>query len=174
MALFSVKLLWAPRLATFLGDPADHTFTFGVFATGAFALSAAGSALAPRLAARAGATGRATALAFAGHGTTVLLLAAATHEAPFGAAFGASYLALGLAGPLQRQLLHERAPHAARTTTLSIDSLCLMGGGLVGALALSRLADAAGSPAAWVVAGLALAAASLLFLGLREDRAPEP
>ena len=45
-ALYSVELLWQPRLATFVG--ADDTFVFGVFATVAFASSALGAWLVVR------------------------------------------------------------------------------------------------------------------------------
>jgi hypothetical protein len=81
-------------------------------------------------------------------------------------AYVAFYAVLGIDDPIAGELLHAETGPEQRATILSVQSLLMMGGGLVGNLAVPLLAASSGLALSWfVVAGAALASA-LLTIGL--------
>ena len=169
-ALYSVELLWQPRLASFVGDPADHTVIFGVFATVAFASSAIGAAGVLR-AAHGRDPATAALVAMLAYGVTLVALAAAGGVAVMAVAFGSGYLFLGGVGPLHGELLHDRVVDGRRATALSLVSIAGMTGLLIAALVLPRVAENASTGAAWTVSAVVVALGALCYLALRA-RAP--
>ena len=133
-ALYSVELLWQPRLATFVG--ADDTFVFGVFATVAFACSALGAWLVVRASHRRDPAAAALVTMLA-YGATLVVLAGAGGVGVLAIAFGSGYLFVGAVGPLHGELLHRRVHDTARATALSLVSMAGMTGLLIAALALA-------------------------------------
>jgi hypothetical protein len=162
-------LLWQPRVTGFLPTPDSDAWIFGLFGAAAFFFAAAGALVA----ARADGTGRparAAALGTLGYGLCFIGLASAGGVVPFGVAYAASYLFQSASGPYHRTLLHARTPSAARATMLSVDSLALMAGGLVSNAALSRVAERASIPVAWMVSAWLLGASALLYRHLDRTR----
>lgn len=99
-------------------------------------------------------------------GVAVLALAAAGDLVAASAAFVAVYLCNGLLSPHLQEVLHEHVPADCRSTMVSVNSLSLQGGNFASALALPALAAVHGIPVAWLVAGVILAMASLLYTGV--------
>lgn len=71
-------------------------------------------------------------------------------------------------------MLHGQTTSAHRSTTVSATSLALMLGGLLGSLALPRLAEAAGTSAALLAAPAAALLVAVVSSGLRPDRVHRP
>lgn len=172
VALYSVELLWQPRLARLLGDVSGQTELFGYFGAAGFAAAAAGSLLAPPLAARLRHPAWAALAGTAAYAATLVVLAGTGTPLAALGAFAATYVCLGLLGPLQRQLLHERVPSTSRATALSCESLALMLGVLATSLLLSRLAQGLGIPAAWLAAAALLLLSAACYLPLLPRRRP--
>ena len=155
------------------------SLALGVVMAGAFAATAAGQALAGRLAGAATRVPLARAvqgamLISAGAGVLALdptgladrVGAAAPSAAALAtvalAALGAwtAYLGLGLAQPALAAAFHARVASAERATMLSLRSLAAYAGGVAATLALGASAEASGVGVVWlVVAGLAAGAA---------------
>jgi MFS family permease len=138
---------------------------YSALVTVAFLGTAAGARLGPAVARLLGGSDRAllvsTCLAAAG-------LACLALPWWWGAAvaYVAFYAVLGVDDPIAGELLHAETGPEQRATLLSVQSLLMMGGGLVGNLAVPRLAASSGLVVSWlVVAGAALASA-LLTVGL--------
>lgn len=164
----SVETLWQPRFAGLLGGVEDNTLAFGLLGAGGFLAAAAGSALAPVLARRLGrGPGAAAALVTLLHGAAIAALAASGLALPAASAYLGVYVWTGAKGPLHAELLHERVPGERRATMLSIGSLAMMAGGLLAGLTLPRLADAAGIPAAWLMAAALLSASAWCYARIR-------
>ncbi len=149
----SIEALWQPRFADLLDGAAGNTELFGFLATAAFLTAAAGSALSPWLSRR---LGRRDALLTAGvhvaGGVALLGLAAVGGFASSALLYTSVYVFVGIAGPLHNEMLHKQVSSEQRSTILSLDSLALQLGALVGTLTLPALAEAAGIPLAWTVA----------------------
>jgi MFS family permease len=160
LTLSSIELLWQPRLADQLGGT-SATPWFGGFAAAAFLFSAAGALAAPRLA--GGSAARVACAGTVAQAVALLALAAAGGVAVLGIAFAGTYLCGGIVAPLRGEMLHARIPSDTRTTMLSIDSLALMIGGLAGALVFPRIADTYSTPAAWIVAAIAVFASAAVY-----------
>jgi len=173
-ALAASENLWQPFFAALLpgSDAAElaaggGTLALGVILGGSFAVGIAGNALATRV---TRATGKRYALVAAG----------------FQLAQGAAFVGLALSGRflLAAGLLWVTyltrsgwtSPHATlynrevtadrRSAMLSLQSLAGFFGGFIGSIALGALAETVSIGAAWVVAGAAVAASSLLYLKL--------
>ena len=83
------------------------------------------------------------------------------------------YVFVGIAGPLHNQMLHHQVSSEQRSTILSLDSLALQLGALVGTLTLPALAEAAGIPLAWTVAAAALIIGGGAYVAI-DRRSREP
>jgi MFS family permease len=165
-ALYSVELLWQPRLATFVGT--DDTVVFGVFATVAFACSALGAWLVVHASHRRDPAAAALVTMLL-YGATLVALAGASGVGMLAVAFGSGYFFVGAVGPLHGELLHHRVPDTARATALSLVSMAGMTGLMVAALALPPVAEHVSTGAAWAVSAVVIALGSLCYLALREQ-----
>ncbi|WP_053712812.1 MFS transporter permease [Streptomyces sp. XY413] len=167
-ALAVVELLTPGRTAALTGAPESGAVLFAALACAGFACSAIGSHLAPLTARLAGGGQRAVVVGLAASAGGLFLLAAtaaSTGMAPavLGAAgFGLVYLGRGAAGPSENELLHRRVEGSGRATALSVQSLALqLSAALTGSVAglLPR------GPLPWLLGGVAMLAAALLWLG---------
>ena len=86
-------------------------------------------------------------------GAAMLVLASRSGVPAAVAAFWAAYLANALTGSPIATLLNDEVPSSRRSSTLSVVSLAGFVGGLVGSVAFGWLAQRAGIPAVWTVAG---------------------
>jgi MFS family permease len=75
--------------------------------------------------------------------------------------------ALGLISPVRQAYLHQVVPSEQRATVVSFDSMVANAGGFGGQLGLGALGEARGAGTAFVVGGLATAAAVPLFARVR-------
>lgn len=148
--------------------PDGVSMVLGVVMAVAFGATAAGQALAAHQAFATGAAPLAgavlgAALIALGAGLIALdvaVLSTAAAVALVAAGSWSVYFGLGLATPSLAAAFHERVPSSQRATMLSLRSLAAYAGGVVGTLALGRLAEGAGLAPVWfVVAGLAAGAA---------------
>lgn len=163
--------------------PEGVSLVLGVVMAAGFVATAAGQALAGRLAGTA--TRRPLARAFQGAlvatlgaafvaidpGSVIQGVAGAAFDAsaPTGALAGVAlaavgawsvYLGLGLAQPAIAAAFHGRVASDERATMLSVRSLAAYAGGVAATLSLGAVAEASGLGAVWLaVAGLAAAAA---------------
>jgi hypothetical protein len=100
-----------------------------------------------------------------GSGAILIALAAVTWVPVAAALFVAFYLTVGATAPVRDELMHQRVPSERRTTMLSAESLVFQAGGFVAALTLPALAEAQGTPLAWIVAGTVLSIGGLAYRG---------
>ncbi|AUX34138.1 MULTISPECIES: MFS transporter [Sorangium] len=170
-AVAALELLTPLQLAEMLGGADRAGLAFGVLATAAWLGSAAGSAAAPALCRAGTRVGLASPLSTAAAGTALFGLGVAliglAAAGPGGLALAAagyvlSYVSGGVPGPLTTEALHERVDAARRATLISVGSLALQLGCLVGSVAVARVAALAGYPYGWAAAAGALLVAAAL------------
>lgn len=90
-------------------------------------------------------------------------LAAAPTFATAAAAFVGIYSANALGSVAAAEVLHERVQADRRATMVSVQSLTQQAGNVIASVGLTRVADAAGIPTAWLVGAVVLVAASVLL-----------
>lgn len=180
LALYAVETFTPLRMADLTDDATTAGLAYGVATTVGFAASALGSTLSPWLADRlslqaTAAVGAAiAALSMLGLAASGGLSGAAGIAIAVGA-YAGLFIGLGIVSPVRSELLHDRISSSERATILSVDSLALQGGGVVGAFSLAYLASSVAPTAAWWVAGGALLAAAGVYLALRvPTRVPSP
>ncbi|MFI8188051.1 MFS transporter [Streptomyces sp. NPDC085946] len=166
-ALAAVELLGPGRTLAVTGASGSGAMLYAALACGGFVCAGVGSHLAP-YAARVAGSGERAVLTGLGAGAAGLLLlgvtAGSTHPLPTGLAvlgFGLVYLGLGVAGPSENELLHQRVPGARRATALSAQSLAQQ---LVGALVGLLAGALRPGPLPWLLAAAVLLAGALLWL----------
>ncbi len=169
--------LWQPYFAARLPEDGARlaagggTLALGVLLGGSFAVGILGNLLATRLAALLGRRhALVAALCQVAHGAAFVALALTGGFAAAAALFWGTYLARSAWSSPHLALYNEGLRPANRSAMLSVQSLASYAGAFVGSVALGALADASSIGAAWAVAGAAVAATSLLYLGL--DRRP--
>ncbi|MEV3969945.1 MFS transporter [Streptomyces sp. NPDC050698] len=166
-ALAAVELLVPSRTAATTGTTGSGAMVYAALACAGFVCSGVGSHLAPLTARVAGSGERAVPAALAAGAGGLLLLGvttpsvrpAATILAVVG--FGLVYLALGVAGPNENDLLHRRVTGAGRATALSVQSLAQQ---LTGALIGLVIGGLPPGPLPWLFPGAVLLSAALLWL----------
>lgn len=168
LVLATLELLGPLRFAALAGGTTEGTAVFGAVMAVSFGAAALGSMLAgtARTIARgstAAATGGLAVLA----ATAVLTTALSTTVVAAAASYALFYLANAGAWPLRQRLMHARVTAARRNTTVSAASFSMQIGGVAGSLLISRIAQATSA-----TAGLAIAAAALLLIGLISLRLP--
>ncbi|MBN1091936.1 MFS transporter [Blastococcus sp. TML/M2B] len=174
VVLTSLELLGPLHFADLAGSPERGSAVFGVVTAVSFGAAALGALLAPAL----GRAARGSVVAVSA-GTSVLAagavaaVAGAPGVAPAAVAYALFYLLNAAAWPARKQLLHDRTDSGRRSTTVSVSSLALMLGGVLGSLVVPRLADAT-SLATGLLAGTgAMLLVAVVSLGLRpEDPGP--
>ncbi|WP_049565992.1 MFS transporter [Nonomuraea sp. SBT364] len=189
VALTAVELLTPGRLAELAGTAEQGSTAYAIVAALGFAGSAAGSAMAPRvarLAGRATAAGGPAPVAGAVAGTlltgaSVAALAAtaglggAAGLVTAGTAYVVLFAGLSVAGLLCLEMTHKAVDAGRRNTVTSTSSLALQAGGAASNLGFGALATGAGTAAAWSVAACLIMASASLFVRMpRTSPAPGP
>jgi MFS family permease len=169
LALMSVETFWQPRFAGWLGS--ENTHVFGLLMTGAFAVGILGNLasipLSKWLKSRHALV---AALAQAGGGLAVLLLALQTNALTAAAFFWLFYLTGGVLGSPVGAIFNREVPSDRRSSMQSVMSLAGYAGSLLGSAALGYVAKVNGIGMVWLVSGAILAASAALFL-LIDNRA---
>jgi len=172
LAVASLETFWQPRFATLLGGRADaDPAVFGGVLAGAFAVGVVGNLVSiplARLWRRR--YGRVAALGQAVAGVALLILAGREGVPAALVAFWLAYLGNALSASPIAAILNEEVPSQRRSATLSVVSLAGYVGALVGSITFGALAETAGIPTVWIVAGTVLAASALLLLAVDRIR----
>ncbi|WNV76782.1 MFS transporter [Geodermatophilus sp. DSM 44513] len=165
--LATLELLGPLLAADLTGSRAEGATLFGVVMAVSYAAAGVGALLAPlaRRAARGSAASGSAALSV----VAALAIAVVPLAGPvaLGCLFAVFYTANAAAWPLWKAVLHSRVPPGQRATALSASSLALQVGALGGTLGLARLAEGAGTGAAFLAAATALLLVALVSRGLR-------
>ncbi len=163
-AFSAVETYWQPRLADILGS-SESTWVFGAVSTGYFLAALLGSLAAPLVLERT----RVSPYAFlfllrlltAGF---IVLLALQGGAAGFTVFYLAMFCWNGMVNPPEGTVLNLRIPSERRASLLSVASLLVQLGGLVGALAFGALVGPLRIPGIWFAAAAVFAASAPLYL----------
>lgn len=167
IAYVGVEVLWQPRFADLLGSASRATQTFGYVVVAMSLGAAVGAWLADRLpGASARHAARVAAVATVLAAAVLVGLSAAPTFATAAAAFVGVYFANALGSVAAAEVLHERVQADRRATMVSVQSLTQQAGNVIASVGLTRVADAAGIPAAWVVGAVVLVAAAALLASI--------
>lgn len=161
--MIAFEVLMPPRLAEVSGGFDDAAAILGPAVGAAWALSAAGAALAPVLVRRWGASWTGFGLRLL-HGATVVAMGLAAGPVGLVVAYLATYGVHGATGPVHYGMVHRAVESAHRATVVSANSLASQVGGAASGIALGVLADATSISTAMLVAAGFLAAAAPLYL----------
>ncbi|UCH25463.1 MAG: MFS transporter [Trueperaceae bacterium] len=163
LALMSVETFWQPRFAGWLGS--ENTHVFGLLMTGAFTVGIIGNlASIPLSKWLKGRHALVAALAQAGGGMAVILLAFQTDSFTAAAFFWLFYLTGGVLGSPVAAIFNREVPSERRSSMQSVMSLAGYAGSFLGSAALGYVAKVNGIGTVWFVSGLILAASAGLFL----------
>ena len=155
-----LEQLWQPRVQELRGG-VGSTAIFGWLGFGYFAAAAVGSwASTPLCRLFRGRHGLALGAAKLLMGGFFLLLAGAGRVPAFAALYLLTFAANGLASAPESAVLHASIPSERRSTLLSLSSLFVQAGGILGSLLMGALAQAYSIGSAWRLAALVLAAGS--------------
>ena len=167
LALGSLETFWQPRFATLLGGSEGNSVVFGVLLAGSFGLGALGNLLATPLSRFFNRHYALVAALSQGlGGLTLVLLALQTHPTAAAGFFWLVYASRGLINSPHAVLFNREVPAARRSAMLSVQSLAAYVGVFLGSSVLGYVAENFSIHLAWVVAGVALGASLLFYLGV--------
>jgi MFS family permease len=175
LAVSALETFWQPRFDVLLrsGGGEAPPFVFGLLMAGAFGVGVVGNLLSIPLGRALGRRyGRVAAFAHLAGGAAIVLLATRTGMPGATAAFFAAYLFNAVSASPVATVLNAEVPSRQRSSTLSVVSLAGYLGAGAGSIAFGALAQAAGIPAVWAVAGTLLALSCLLLFGVDRLRRP--
>ena len=167
IALNAVELFWQPQLRTILGGE-SQTWVFGLVNSGYFVAALVGTLVAGALLSRAGLPP--VALVIAGRLMTGGLLAVLAFQmqlGPFAIVYLLMFLGNGIGSLPESTLYNAHVPSERRASLLSLLSLVVQLGGVIGSLAWSRLVGPVGIAGLGLAAGIILAVSGALFLLVR-------
>ena len=171
-ALSGVETFWQPRFATLLGGE-DSSVVFGLLLAGSFGLGMVGNLLSTPLSRRFRKRyGLLAALSQGVQGVMLVLLALQTTVPSAAALFWLVYFSRGTLHSPHSTLFNGEVPKARRSVMLSVQSLANYAGFFLGNLTLGYIAERAGIPTAWLLAG-GVTVLSLVFY-LRVDARTSP
>jgi hypothetical protein len=179
VGLTSVELLTPGRFAALTGGAEAGSLAYAVVSAAGFGASALGAAAAPRVARLLGGSSAMAAVAGTVAGAVAFGALAASAVLPGSAgvvaacaAYVVIYGSMAVAEILRTAMMHGRVGSSMRATLMSVSSLQLSLGGVVGAPLLGSLASQAGTGAAWWAVATVLLLSALLYLRLPSPAAP--
>lgn len=163
IGILSLETFWQPFFADLLGGGEENSFFFGLLMTGYFLVGIAGNMLATRLSRWLHKQYAVVAALFQGlEGLFLVVLASMSAVIPAAAFFWLAYMSLcGVNSPLAA-LFNQEIPAERRSAMLSIQSLAMYAGSIIGSSVLGYVAELFSIQVAWTVAGVIL----LVSLGL--------
>ena len=178
LAFGAVETFWQPYFAGLIGDIAGRTHWFGGLFAAGFLFAGLGNALATPLS-RALRKRHALVccLASALQMSALVLLSLQSRLLPAAVCFWLIYAGNGLLQSPQSALLNQRIPSDKRATLLSLVSLCMSLGGIVGDVGVGYLARTFSIRVAWIASSpflLASVVAYLLLMASSSRGAAEP
>lgn len=167
----SIELYWQPRLKEILGSDA-RTGIFGSIHSGYFFASLAGVGLVGLLLKRFSIPSF-TAIFATRLATGFLIVVFAFQSAllPFAAVYLLLFMFNGMASIPETTALNRHIPDDKRSSILSLSSLVVQVGGVLGALLFSLLLTFTTISVVWLIAGLLFAGSGFLFLRKGKDHA---
>jgi len=166
----SIELYWQPKLKEILGSDAK-TGIFGMIQSGYFFASLAGVGLVGQLlksfSIPSFAAIFATRLAA---GFLIVVLAFQSALLPFAAVYLFLFMFNGMASIPETTALNRCIPDDKRSSILSLSSLAVQVGGVMGALLFSLLLNFTTISVVWIITGLLFAASGFLFWRHGEER----
>ncbi|TAJ48001.1 MAG: MFS transporter [Herbiconiux sp.] len=170
IAMIAFETLTPIRLAELVGGEDAAGALFGPMSAVAWAVFAAGSAVAGFASRWIGVAWTAI-VARVLNGAFVVLMGVAAGLPGLVAGYWLAYATHGAAGPMHSTLLHRQAVAANRATVLSVNSMVAGGAYSLGLLALTPLAEATTPATAMIAAGTFSILGALLYLpALRAER----
>jgi hypothetical protein len=167
VGLVACELLGPVRFADLAGGRDDGAAVYGTVLALSFAAAAVGAMLAPSLRRLLRGSTRATCAVLSVLGAGALAVVAGPDVLlVVGAGFALYYLAHGSTWPLLSAVLHSRVDAAHRATAVSAMSLAQALGGIVGNLAVPRLAAATSIGAGYLAVAAVVLLGALAGLGL--------
>ncbi|MFC4588175.1 MFS transporter [Sphaerisporangium corydalis] len=177
--LMAIELLTPGRLAALTGGAESGSSVYALVASAGFAASALGSWAAPWVARRLRRPGVAAIAGMVGGAVALATLAASVTLSGIpgivaaGAAYVGMFASVGVAELMRVEMMHRRVGASRRATLMSVDSLQLQFGGVLGSLGLGFLAARSGTASSWWVAAVIVLLAALLYVRLPAVR-PDP
>lgn len=163
--LSSLETFWQPLFATLLDGDSDNSFLFGIIMGGNFVVGMVGNQLSTKLGKLfRGRYGILSALFQALRGGLLVLLALQSTALPAMVLFWLVYLNMGIISSPLVTLFNNEIPSERRSSMLSIQSLISYLGSIAGSTALGYVAEKFSISFAWVISGIALILASILFV----------
>lgn len=169
LSVAALETFWQPRFDTLLraGSGTASPLAFGALMAGAFAVGVVGNLASIPLARRLGR--RYALVAALGQllgGTALVVLAWRSGLPAAVGLFWLAYFANALTGSPIATILNEQVPSGRRSSTLSVVSLAGHLGAVAGGVGFGALAQYAGIPVVWTVAGALLAASAGFLLAI--------
>jgi MFS family permease len=166
-----LEQFWQPRVKSILGSD-EQTWIFGVLTTGYFLAGAFGNLLAtgicklfkenyPRI----------LFISRLLMGTLFIFLAFQQSIIGFSFLYFTLFMINGLSSSPSSYILNEQIEEHNRSTLLSLESLCVQIGGLIGVLMMGIIAQKISIPIAWVVGAAVLCISSMLYLFIPQYKA---
>jgi MFS family permease len=173
VAMIAFETLNPVRLAELVGGEDRAAALYGPASAAAWALFAAGSALAGLSSRRLGVAWTAL-VARVLNGAFVVVMGLVAGPVGLVAGYWLTYLTHGAAVPVHSTLLHRQAERTNRVTVLSVNSM--VGGGVysLGLLALGPLAQHSSTATAILVAGAFSVLGALCYLPAVRDERRQP
>lgn len=163
----AIELYWQPQLKSILGSDSS-TWIFGVINSGYFLASLAGVGIISIIA-RKGKIAY-TLVLFIGRiviGIMLVILAFQTRVLPFSIFYLSQFVINGMISIPETTLLNSQIPDDKRSSLLSINSLMLQLGGIVGSVIYSLLIGTLTISGVWILSGIVFGISSILYLNVR-------
>ncbi len=171
VAMIAFETLTPVQLAQFVGGEQQAGALFGPAAAAAWALFAAGSALAG-LASRRWGVATTAIIARALNGLFVIAMGLVAGAVGLVVGFWLAYLTHGAGGPMHNTLLHRQSGAKTRTLVLSVNSMVAAGTCSVALVVLLPLAEVTSPAVAFVAAGaFSLGGVACYLPALRQEKA---
>jgi MFS family permease len=165
-ALFSLELLWQPRLKGIIGSD-SQSWIFGVVAAGYFAMASVGSALSGKLADLFKGNLYLTLVVVAvGISASITILALQESVIGFVALYFIVYMLIGLMGSPHAAAFNAGIPSEKRSTLMSFDSLVSQLGGVVASVTLGVVSGLFSIEVAWFISSIVLVVSFLAYFVL--------
>jgi predicted MFS family arabinose efflux permease len=164
IGILSLETFWQPFFADLMGGGEENSFFFGLLMTGYFLVGIAGNMLATHLSKWLRKQYALVAALFQGlEGVWLLMLGSMTAVYPAAAFFWLAYMSLsGVNSPLAA-LFNQEIPADRRSVMLSIQSLAMYAGSIIGSSVLGYVAELFSIQVAWTVAGGVLLVSLYLY-----------
>jgi MFS family permease len=165
LGISTVETFWQPRFAVLLGGAEGNSLIFGAIMAGSFLLGALGNLVSIPLSKwLKGRYGLAAAILQGCQGAMLILMAVQTRALPAALFFWFVYFNMGALNSPLATLINDEIPAKRRSSMLSVQSLAGYIGAIIGSTGLGFLANKAGIPVAWIVAGTILLVSLSLYL----------